>query len=63
MVTPRDGLPDRLDGYGLPSGMVRFGQVTGDGTAWTEVPNPALPSSLAYFGGLCAVTALGSGDV
>ena len=34
-----------------------------DGTSWTEVPNPALPAGLNYFGGLRAVTALGSGDV
>ena len=34
-----------------------------NGTAWTEVPNPALPANLNYHGGLRAVTALGSGDV
>ena len=33
------------------------------GTAWTEVPNPALPANLTYSGWLCAVTALGPGDV
>ena len=34
-----------------------------NGTAWTEVSNPALPANLTYSGWLCAVTALGPGDV
>jgi len=34
-----------------------------NGTAWTEVPSPALPPDLVYDGWLRGVTALGPGDV